>query len=662
MIFALLPSVLEAQLFNNGHFLSDQEVTIPFNFSPFGNTLEQSKFSDDGSAALVDLSGVIIWRTADGTSRRLADTELAVPLYVTNSEVLVWDNRYSPDFLTYEGRPTVELTLYRTNAAGEIFTTSIDLAGKEVLGTPEISTSTGSLTIATSEALDGGEVSFTNNDVTFTVPDADQVLVKFYRVTFSGIVQLLETYTDDIPSSAFQTAGPDLKALGFGSDGSAFYRYTFAEVIGVFDVLLGTFEVVENISEKFIWVNSLGEITEVELPGGVAKVVSVTENRLLLEETPGAGLSDFRRDVFTGELSGPIPVPTAGSVLSASTYTKVGDDKFFYTIEQTDGGGLLLNEQKESAYDGVDDNGTFTGGAGYADGDTITLSDGSIVTVIETTLTAPVDAQTHLDYDGFPDNGSFVAGVDYSIGDVITLSDGSQITVDLVDVAGDVIQFSLVSTSSTGAAVLDNLIQASVTPGGGTGFSLTLDANNVGGGGVTQFSVDATGSNQLLSVGDTLDEVPLGGGFSLTVGLDNLAIASTINTFRLSAGTAVLERSTQAPIFASVNAVISKINPVDGSAILEDVDQESLIWLHDQGDNFVLIPDSDQATALFVTVDECVLWANEGAPIPEGGVPEDALVVHEELTGGGTTTNRTELNDPVGVGNVEGTYVLNSQP
>ena len=163
-------------------------------------------------------------------------------------------------------------------------------------------------------------------------------------------------------------------------------------------------------------------------------------------------------------------------------------------------------------------------------------------------------------------------------------------------------------------------------------------------------------------MGDTLDEVPLGGGFSLTVGLDNLAIASTINTFRLSAGVAVLERSTQAPIFASVNAVISKINPVDGSAILEDVDQEALIWLHDQGDNFVLIPDSDKATALFVTVNECVLWANASAPIPEGGVPEDALVVHEELTGGGTTTNRTELNDPVGVGNVQGTYVLNSQP
>ncbi len=68
MIFALLPSVLEAQVpgFNdNAHFLRDQEVTIPVNFSPFGNSLGVSKFSDDGSSAVTDLSGVIVWVDAE---------------------------------------------------------------------------------------------------------------------------------------------------------------------------------------------------------------------------------------------------------------------------------------------------------------------------------------------------------------------------------------------------------------------------------------------------------------------------------------------------------------------------------------------------------------------------------------------------------------------
>ncbi|MGB2402349.1 MAG: BACON domain-containing protein [Akkermansiaceae bacterium] len=133
-------------------------------------------------------------------------------------------------------------------------------------------------------------------------------------------------------------------------------------------------------------------------------------------------------------------------------------------------------------------------------------------------------------------------------------------------------------------------------------------------------------------------------------------------TNKLVAGAVSEDRRTSNLTGVSSEAKISKINPLDGSAILEDENQEGLIWLHDQGDNFVQIADSEDATGLFVTVNECLLWANEGAPIPEGGVPEDALVVHEELTGGGATTIRTELNDPIGVGNVEGTYVLNSQP
>ena len=205
--------------------------------------------------------------------------------------------------------------------------------------------------------------------------------------------------------------------------------------------------------------------------------MSVTESRLLLEETPGAGLSDFRRDAFTGELSGPTPVPISGRVLSASTYTKVGDDKFFYTIEQDVNGGVLLNGQTATSYDGVDDNGTFTGGTGYADGDTITLSDGSIVTVIETTLIAPVDAQTHLDYDGAGGNGTFSGGggvgLEYAPGDQITLTDESVVTVNIVGVAGDVIEFTMDSSASNGASSGATLTQFSTTSATGVGFSLS---------------------------------------------------------------------------------------------------------------------------------------------------------------------------------------------
>ena len=178
MIFALLPSVLEAQvpgINDNAHFLRDQEVTIPVNFSPFGNSLGVSKFSDDGSSAVTDLSGVIVWVDANGVSRPLPDTELAVPLFVTNSEVLVWSNRFA-EFVTYQDRPDVALTLYRLNPAGDVVATPLSVNGKDLLDTPRITTSTGSLLLATTEAVEGGQVSFSDGNLTFVIEATDELI------------------------------------------------------------------------------------------------------------------------------------------------------------------------------------------------------------------------------------------------------------------------------------------------------------------------------------------------------------------------------------------------------------------------------------------------------------------------------------------------------
>ena len=200
--------------------------------------------------------------------------------------------------------------------------------------------------------------------------------------------------------------------LGFGSDGSAFYRFVSSEVNGVFDAF-GGIEVVEELSDKFIWVNSLGVAKEVPsdigepLENGVAKVVTVTDNRLVVEvekadpeDPPLEVLIDFRRNAFNDQLTEPSTITIVGQVLTAPNYTKVGDDKFFYTLEQLGGGGKLLSEQRESSYDGAGSNGSFAGGTGYAIGDAITLSDDSIITVINTSAVAPIDAQDQDDYDG----------------------------------------------------------------------------------------------------------------------------------------------------------------------------------------------------------------------------------------------------------------------
>ena len=97
----------------------------------------------------------------------------------------------------------------------------------------------------------------------------------------------------------------------------------------------------------------MGELSGCGQGGGpscwCSKVVSVTDNQLVLEETAGDGLTDFRRDEFTDQLGVPTPIAIDGSVLSAPNYTKVGDDKFFYTLDGDDvithrlvGGGVSV--------------------------------------------------------------------------------------------------------------------------------------------------------------------------------------------------------------------------------------------------------------------------------------------------------------------------------
>ena len=93
--------------------------------------------------------------------------------------------------------------------------------------------------------------------------------------------------------------------------------------------------------------------------------------------------------------------------------------------------------------------------------------------------------QSELNYDGTLPNGDFVGGdgpggTAYVPGDTITLDDGSVITVDVVNVNGDVIEFTV--TTSGGITVIQGtpLFQAS-TSGTGTGFSLTPELNNVAG-------------------------------------------------------------------------------------------------------------------------------------------------------------------------------------
>lgn len=88
-----------------------------------------------------------------------------------------------------------------------------------------------------------------------------------------------------------------------------------------------------------------------------------------------------------------------------------------------------------------------------------------------------IAAQDETDFDGVGDNGTFTGGTGYAGGNTITMSDGTVITVDTVS-GGVVTEFTVTSKSTSGGTIPNAVLTQSSTSGGGTGFTLTLGDDN----------------------------------------------------------------------------------------------------------------------------------------------------------------------------------------
>ena len=125
----------------------------------------------------------------------------------------------------------------------------------------------------------------------------------------------------------------------------------------------------------------------------------------------------------------------------------------------------------------------ITSGSGHTssgDGGAIILTTGDGVT---RTILIGGSVQDETDYDGVGSNGIFVGGdgvggTAYVAADTITLSDGSLITVDVVDGDGDVTDFTVTTSGGTTVTAGVTLTQSS-TSGTGTAFTLTPELANI---------------------------------------------------------------------------------------------------------------------------------------------------------------------------------------
>lgn len=99
-----------------------------------------------------------------------------------------------------------------------------------------------------------------------------------------------------------------------------------------------------------------------------------------------------------------------------------------------------------------------------------------IVTTVKTVL-----GQDETDYTVTEDNGTFTGGSGYAISDTINMSDGTVVVVDNVS-GGAVTEFHITTISTDAHSANNDTITQLFTSGepGGTGFTMTLDVANQG--------------------------------------------------------------------------------------------------------------------------------------------------------------------------------------
>ncbi len=159
-----------------------RDITVPNVFSPYGNSTELDRFGDDGSAAIVDASGSIIWRTSQGVYRPLPNTQVSKPLFVSNTECIVWRNAFESDATK---RTEIQITYFRLDSQyGNIRESDVKVLGNIVLNTPVVTASTSPYVLVTG---------YVNSLPPTQTPEA---VMHVYRLTYDAAApQLLSRYT-----------------------------------------------------------------------------------------------------------------------------------------------------------------------------------------------------------------------------------------------------------------------------------------------------------------------------------------------------------------------------------------------------------------------------------------------------------------------------------
>lgn len=358
--------ILGAQYSFPVKWTDDRTLTIDPSFAQFGQRPTTSKIGEDGSAVIRDANGVLIWVNYAGEAVILPAPSVADVLYVTNSEVVTWDNKYSMPLDALGNDPESLVTIHRRAEDGTLTQSEqITLVGT-ITDTPPTTPATYTLNLLTYRRWDDGDEALSNiPGIEIAQVDlADRIEVSLYTLTFDGQARRVILPSPKIPKYASrggETVNP--VTIGYGSDGSFVYRF--------YEITQDIFTTFQEVSDppyiiRTAWISSNGVVSY--LPNRTTTVAHVSNNRLIAYSpqttTPAVRatdgtittpeivnppvIRDIRRSNASSILSNVAVINTPGEVmLPFSNNTRLGSPVYFYTTDTGNRSLTLYNGDNE---------------------------------------------------------------------------------------------------------------------------------------------------------------------------------------------------------------------------------------------------------------------------------------------------------------------------
>ncbi|MES2982324.1 MAG: hypothetical protein V4727_08420 [Verrucomicrobiota bacterium] len=288
--------------YNNAQVTADPAtVTVANSFAPFGSKPDNEKRGEDGSVAYRDRNGVIIWIDNQNRAVTLPNSSKAKTLYVSNSECVVWQNRYDATYNTLDS--SSQVVIHRRNLVGQVVSTAVPPIAGTLYETAPVTRSPLGYTLVASKPLEDQPI---NQHITL------------YRLTFDGQIQTLNnSYINDVDA----VSGELLDNLAYSvvvassSDGSM---------------------VIRDGDYNYIWITwEPGQETWAYMDLDVFTPIYVTNNRLLAYD--GTEIYDITK---TGDdivyPAAPYVVPAGYDIIPFDAYTEANTQVILYAMNGLD--------------------------------------------------------------------------------------------------------------------------------------------------------------------------------------------------------------------------------------------------------------------------------------------------------------------------------------